>query len=58
MAFGGVGWLTFISPQLTHNLTPFNMLPGMLGEGALTLWLLIAAVDVQRWNEQAGGGIQ
>ena len=58
MAFAGVGWLTFISPQLTHVLAPFNMIPGMFSEGVLTLWLLIVGVDVQRWNEQAGGGVQ
>jgi hypothetical protein len=54
MAFAGLGWLTFISPQLTHALAPINMMPGMIGEGALTLWLLIMGVNAARWNEQAG----
>jgi hypothetical protein len=40
------------------------MAPGILGEGALTLWLLVMGVDVERWREQAGalnvdrGGVQ
>jgi hypothetical protein len=53
MALGGLGWLTFVSPALSTYLSPYNMLPGILGETALTLWLLIAGVNVQRWKEQA-----
>ena len=53
MALGGLGWLTFVSPTLSGHLTPYNMLPGVLGETALTLWLLAAGVNVQRWKEQA-----
>jgi hypothetical protein len=44
MAFGGLGWLTFISPALS----------GVIGETALTLWLLTAGVNARRWREQAG----
>jgi hypothetical protein len=54
MAFGGLGWLTFLSPALAHYLSPYNAAPGMLGEGALTLWLLMKGVNEQRWKEQAG----
>jgi hypothetical protein len=53
MAFGGLGWLTFLSPSLAHNLSPFNMFPGILGELTLTLWLLVMGVNVQRWRERA-----
>ena len=59
MVCAGLGWLTFssanlLSPPLATYLTPYIMAPGILGEGALTLWLLVMGVNVQRWNEQAG----
>jgi hypothetical protein len=53
MVFGGLGWLTFLSPPLANYLSPWNMFPGVLGEVSLTLWLLVIGVNAQRWNEQA-----
>jgi hypothetical protein len=53
MVFAGLGWLTFLSPPLAKSLSPYNMLPGGLGELSLTLWLLVLGVNVQRWKEQA-----
>jgi hypothetical protein len=53
MAFGGLGWLTFISPTLSDLLSPYNMAPGILGEAALTVWLLAVGVNAERWKEQA-----
>ena len=55
MAFGGVGWLTFFSPALVKSLFPIQPGPGILGEGALTLWLLVKGVDARLWNAQAAG---
>lgn len=54
MAFGGLGWLTFGSSTLADALSPYNLAPGILGEGALTVWLLAKGVNAQRWREQAG----
>jgi hypothetical protein len=54
MALGGLGWLTFASPALSTYLSPYNMLPGILGETALTVWMLAAGVNGQRWKAQAG----
>jgi hypothetical protein len=53
MAFAGLGWLTFLSPPLASHLSPYIFAPGILGEGALTLWLLGMGVNAKRWNEQA-----
>jgi hypothetical protein len=53
MAIGGLGWLTFLSPSLANSLAPWNLAPGMIGEGLLTLWLLAFGVNDQRWKEQA-----
>lgn len=54
MAFAGLGWLTFLSPPLANHLSPYIFAPGIFGEGALTLWLLMMGVNAGRWNEQAG----
>jgi hypothetical protein len=54
MAIGGLGWLTFARPALAGSLAPWNMLPGVIGETALTLWLLIKGLDVAKWKEAAG----
>lgn len=54
MAFAGLGWLTFLSADLANYLSPYNLAPGFLGEGALTLWLLVMGVNEERWKEQAG----
>ena len=56
MAFGGLGWLTFVSRAVSRPLAPYNMIPGILGETVLTLWLLVFAVDARRWHERAAGG--
>ena len=53
MAFGGLGWLTFLSPELAKDLSPYNLIPGMFGEGVLTLWLLVMGLNLQKWQEQA-----
>jgi hypothetical protein len=53
MALGGLGWLTFAAPTLAQHLSPWNMAPGVFGEGALTLWLLVFGLNEQRWKEQA-----
>jgi hypothetical protein len=53
MTFAGLGWLTFLYSPLANFLSPYVFLPGLLGEGALTLWLLVMGVNVQRWKEQA-----
>lgn len=57
MAIGGLGWLTFLSPPLANYLSPYNLAPGILGEGALTLWILAVGVNVQRWKEQASAAL-
>ena len=53
MMLAGVGWLMFLWPPLARSVAPYNMAAGMLGEGLLTLWLLVVGVNVQRWHGQA-----
>jgi len=53
MAIAGLGWLTFLSPALAHDLSPYILAAG-IGEVSLTVWLLVAGVNAERWKEQAG----
>lgn len=58
MAFGGLGWmtislLTLLSPPLPKSLSPYFVVPGILGEVTLAIWLLVRGVNVRRWKEQA-----
>jgi hypothetical protein len=53
MALAGLGYLTYLSHPLAHSLFPYNVVPGGIGEGLLTLWLLIFGVNAERWQEQA-----
>ncbi len=53
MVIAGLGWLTFLWPPLSRSLSPYNLLPGIAGEGLLTLWLLVMGVNAERWKEQA-----
>ncbi len=52
MLFAGLGWLTFLWQPLTNYLFPYNVVPGMLGEASLTLWLLVMGVNAEQWKQQ------
>ncbi|HEV2705469.1 MAG TPA: DUF4386 domain-containing protein [Pyrinomonadaceae bacterium] len=63
MIFAGVGWLTMsfanlLAPPFGRSLSPYILLPGMLGEGTLSLWLLIVGVNVRRWKERTDAAWQ
>ena len=53
MMFSGLGLLTFLVPPLASSLVPYNLVLDILGEGSLTLWLLVMGVNSQRWIERA-----
>ena len=48
-----VSFTNFLLPLLGARLTPFIMPVALIGEGSLTVWLLVKGVNVQRWKEQA-----
>jgi Domain of unknown function (DUF4386) len=52
MLLAGLGWLTFLVPPFATSLYPAILLPGLIGEGALTVWLLAAGVNEERWIAQ------
>ena len=58
LAIGALCYLTysfatFISPGFAAHLVPYIQLPSLVGEGSFCLWLLLAGVSVQRWNDRA-----
>lgn len=62
MAFGGFAYMAysftdFISPSLAVSLSPYALAFGGLGESALTLWLLVAGLELSKWRELAGSAI-
>lgn len=50
----GLAYVTFVSPWFVHQAYPYILIPGALGEGVLTLWLLFGGLDGERWAEEAG----
>jgi hypothetical protein len=52
LAVGGLGWLTYFYEPLARGLAPYNMALGVLGEAALTVWLIRRGVDEERWSAQ------
>jgi hypothetical protein len=55
MALSGLGWLTFLSPELAKHISSYVEILGIAAEGSLMLWLLVEGVNVQRWEAQARG---
>jgi len=52
MVFAGLGWVTFVKPSFALSLAPYVYLPGIIGEGMLTLWLVLFGVNEQRWKKR------
>ena len=48
MALAGAGWLTYLSPQLVHRLSPLNSAASFVGEALFMLWLLVAGSSAER----------
>jgi Domain of unknown function (DUF4386) len=53
LALTGVGYLTYLYPPLQQALTAYLPVSNLLGEGALTVWLLVVGVNAPRWKERA-----
>jgi hypothetical protein len=52
-AIAGLCWLTYLSPTLTHYLSPYILASAFLVEGSVFLWLLVMGLNAQQWKEQA-----
>src|SRR5947208_13197929 len=61
LALGGLcyviaSFVDFLASSFGPHLVPFIMPVALIGEGSLSLWLLVKGVNVERWNEQASLG--
>lgn len=54
LAVAGLTYVNFIYPWLVHAAFPYILIPGVLGEGLLTLWLIVPGLNSDRWARQAG----
>jgi len=53
VAISGLGWVTYLSPQLANHLWPVIAAASALGEIPLEFWLIVMGLNVPRWKEQA-----
>ena len=63
LAIGGSSYIissfaTFLAPAFGARLSPFIVPLALLGEGSLTLWLIVMGVNEQRWKEQLSMAVQ
>jgi hypothetical protein len=53
LMISGVGWVTYLLPPIANRLFAFIAGASALGEIPLEFWLIVMAVNAQRWKEQA-----
>jgi hypothetical protein len=58
LGVGGTSYLiasfaSFLIPSFGPHLIQFVFPVALIGEGSLTVWLLVKGVNIQRWKEQA-----
>ncbi|MCB2113838.1 MAG: DUF4386 domain-containing protein [Parvularculaceae bacterium] len=58
LVFAGIGYITntlttFVAPQLRGDFGIFLLLPALIAETSLALWLTLFGVNQARWNEAA-----
>lgn len=58
MVVAGLGYVSFVSPWLVHHAYPYILIPGVLGEGLLALWLLVTGVNSERSTGLFSGPMQ
>jgi hypothetical protein len=45
VCLAGLGWLTYLIPPLAKSLLYLTMITGLVGEGSLTVWLLLGKMQ-------------
>lgn len=57
LAIAGLGWLLYLFPPLAYRLFPFIAAASALGEIPVEFWLMVMAVNAERWKEQASAAV-
>jgi len=58
LSISGVGWMVYLVPPLAGRLfMPYIAAASAVGEIPLEFWLLVMAVNAQRWKDQAAAAI-
>jgi hypothetical protein len=59
LVISGLGWMIYLVPPLAIRLfIPYIAGASALGEIPLELWLIVMAVNAERWKEQASAAVQ
>ena len=59
LAISGFAWVIYLFPPLAYRLFfPYITVASALGEVPLELWLIVMAVNAQRWKEQASAAVE
>ena len=54
LMISGLGWLTYLVPPLAVRLfMPYIAVASAIGEVPVELWLIVMAVNAERWKQQA-----
>lgn len=53
VAIAGFGWMVYLYPPLAVRLFPVIAAASAIGEIPLELWLIVMAVNEQKWKQQA-----
>ena len=53
VAIAGLGWMVYLSPPVAVHFFRFIASASAIGEVPLELWLIVMAVNEQKWKEQA-----
>jgi len=57
MVLAGLSYVLFLSPPLVRSLQPYILIFPGVGQISFCLWLLVMAVNAQRWSEQATAAV-
>lgn len=58
MVVAGLCYITnsvtgFVAPSVRQMMLPWILVPCLIGEASLTLWLLIVGINVEKWKQRA-----